>query len=76
MVKEFIKIKPRGYFFHHQYHYPFQNKINWFKQEFRTRDYQRYLRKTGSPQLARVADPHKAAAEKNPSNVPMGDGGM
>jgi hypothetical protein len=25
--------------------------INWFKQEFRSREYQRYLRKTGSPQL-------------------------
>jgi len=23
IVKEFIKVKPRGYFFHHQYHYPF-----------------------------------------------------
>lgn len=49
MVKEFIKIKPRGYFFHQQYHYPFQNMINWFKQEFRSRDYQRFVRKTGSP---------------------------
>jgi transcription elongation factor SPT6 len=51
LVREFIKVKPRGYFFHHQYHYPFQNMINWFKQEFRSREYQRYLRKTGSPQL-------------------------
>jgi hypothetical protein len=32
IVKEFIKVKPRGYFFHHQYHYPFQNMINWFKE--------------------------------------------
>jgi len=39
VVREFIKIKPRGYFFHHQYHYPFQNMINWFKQEFRSKDY-------------------------------------
>ena len=23
MVHEFIKVKPRGFFFHHQYHYPF-----------------------------------------------------
>lgn len=60
-MKEFIKVKPRGYFFHHQYHYPFQNMINWFKQEFRTREYQRYLRKTGSPQLL-------AGQAGNPSN--------
>ena len=39
VVREFIKIKPRVYFFHHQYHYPFQNMINWFKQEFRSKDY-------------------------------------
>lgn len=52
IVKEFIKVKPRGYFFHHQYHYPFQNMINWFKEQFRTKEYQRYLRKTNSPQLA------------------------
>ena len=31
LVKEYIKVKPRGYFFHHQYRYPFQNMINWFK---------------------------------------------
>ena len=49
LVKEFIKIKPRGYFFHHQYHYPFVNMINWFKQNFRNKEYQRYIRKTGSP---------------------------
>lgn len=49
IVREFIKVKPRGYFFHHQYHYPFQNMINWFKQNFRERDYQRYLRKAQSP---------------------------
>jgi len=49
LVREFIKVKPRGYFFHHQYHYPFQNMINWFKQEFRSRDYQRYVRKAQSP---------------------------
>jgi len=59
VVKEFIKIKPRGYFFHHQYHYPFQNMINWFKQEFKSRDYQRYLRKALSPapNVAKKAQP-------------------
>jgi transcription elongation factor SPT6 len=64
LVKEFIKVKPRGYFFHQQYHYPFQNMINWFKQEFRTKEYQRFVRKTGSPQLI-------AGAQNNPSNQPM-----
>jgi len=60
--REFIKVKPRGYFFHHQYHYPFQNMINWYKQNFREREYQRYLRKAQSPQPLSRADVAKAAA--------------
>lgn len=32
-VREFIKVKPRGYQFHGQYHYTFQALINWFKQQ-------------------------------------------
>jgi transcription elongation factor SPT6 len=31
IVREFIKVKPRGYNFHGQYHYPFVSLINWFK---------------------------------------------
>ena len=38
--------------------------INWFKQEFRTKEYQRFVRKTGSPQLI-------AGVQHNPSNQPM-----
>ena len=71
VVKEFIKIKPKGFFFHHQYHYPFQNMINWFKQEFRSRDYQRYLRKATSPQTMQSEAAKKMAAQQHPSNVPM-----
>jgi len=73
VVKEYIKIKPRGYFFHQQYHYPFQNMINWFKQEFKTRDYQRFVRKAQSP-CPQVPNAQKAVTE-HPSNVPM-DSGM
>ena len=77
LIREFIKIKPRGYFFHHQYHYPFQNMINWFKQEFRSRDYQRYVRKAVSPQQT-IAGPkqHPASSGMNPSNMPMDHSGM
>ena len=70
VVKEFIKVKPRGYFFHHQYHYPFQNMINWFKQEFRTKEYQRYIRKTGSPQMVNGPGAPRAGTAQNPSNMP------
>jgi hypothetical protein len=50
MVREFIKIKPRGYFFHNLFHFPLNNLVNWFKQEFRNQSYQRFLRKSQSPQ--------------------------
>lgn len=50
LVREFIKVKPRGYMFHGQYHYPFQSLINWFKQEFRSTKYQTFVRRTASPQ--------------------------
>mmetsp|Transcript_11705 Transcript_11705/g.17786 ORF Transcript_11705/g.17786 Transcript_11705/m.17786 type:complete len:92 (+) Transcript_11705:916-1191(+) len=69
MVKEFIKIKPRGFFFHNTYFYPFQSLINWFKTDFRSTDYQRFLRRAPSPQLIGKAvqpDP-RADVEMMPS---------
>ena len=50
---EFIKIKPRGYFFHGRYHYPFHDLINWFKSEFRSKESQSYVRRTAIPQKCR-----------------------
>lgn len=49
MIKEFIKIKPRGYQFHGKYLFPFNSLINWFKNEFKNPNYQRYIRKAQSP---------------------------
>ena len=50
LIKEYIKVKPKGYHFHQNYHYPFMNLINWFKSQFKTTDYQKRLRNTRSPQ--------------------------
>lgn len=44
--------------------------INWFKQEFRTRDYQRYLRRAPSPA------PAVAGQKAVTSNVPIAGGEM
>jgi hypothetical protein len=52
LVKEFIKVKPRGFFFHHQYFLAMPELLNWFKAQFRSPDYQRYLRKAGAPKPA------------------------
>jgi transcription elongation factor SPT6 len=49
MIKELIKVKARGFFFHHQYFSNLNELINWFKKEFRSPDYQRYLKKTPLP---------------------------
>merc|ERR1719265_2021903 len=38
VVREFIKVKPRGYFFHQRYLCPFQTLINWFKKNYKNRD--------------------------------------
>lgn len=39
VVKEFIKVRPKGFYFHDQSHTPFQNLINWFKDNWSTREY-------------------------------------
>lgn len=49
LVKEFIKVKPKGYFFHEQYHKQLQSLINWFKDNYRQREYIRYQKKQLSP---------------------------
>lgn len=34
VVKEYIKVKPRGLYFHDKYHTPSQALINWFKMNY------------------------------------------
>jgi len=55
LIKELIKVKARGYFFHGQFFSNLNELINWFKKEFRTPEYQRYLKKTPMPQLLGTA---------------------
>lgn len=51
VVKEFIRVKPRGYFFHEQQLSPFQALINWFKDNWREKNYQKRLKRQRSPRL-------------------------
>ena len=39
VVKEFIKVRPRGFYFHEENHAPFQKLINWFKENWRKEKY-------------------------------------
>ena len=45
LVKKFIRVKPRGFLFHEQHFSPFQALINWFKDNWRDRVYQRGLKR-------------------------------
>lgn len=49
VVKEFIKVRHRGFYFHDQNHAPLQNLINWFKDNWSSREYQRRFRRQKSP---------------------------
>lgn len=51
MVREYIKVKPKGYFFHNNYHFPIDTLINWFKNNFRSKEYQSILRRAQSPKV-------------------------
>lgn len=39
VLKEFIKVRPKGFYFHEVNHVPFQVLINWFKTNWRTLEY-------------------------------------
>lgn len=39
VVKEFIKVRPKGFYFHEQNLSPFMNLVNWFKENWQTKDY-------------------------------------
>ena len=45
VVKEFIKIRPKGYYFHEQNLTPFMSLVNWFKEHWSSKDYQRQLKR-------------------------------
>lgn len=60
-VREFIKVKPRGFLFHGQYHQPFQNLVTWFKSEFSTQEYKTYLRSSYEPPKISAPQPQHGA---------------
>lgn len=55
-------MKPYGYHFHGKRHNNFQVLINWFKEHFKSKDYQRELRKTTSPRS-------KQSSVQNPTDI-------
>lgn len=49
IIKEYIKIKPGGLFFHNLYFTTLSSLILWFKENFKSPEYQRYLKKVKAP---------------------------
>lgn len=48
-LREFIKVRPEGFFFHHSYFNSLKGLILFFKENFRTEEYQQYLERTKPP---------------------------
>ena len=55
LIKEYIKVKPKGFYFHQIYHNPFSYLINWFKEHFKEKDYQKEMKKVRSPRVKQVS---------------------
>jgi hypothetical protein len=51
IVKELIRVKDNGLFFHDQNFSNLKELTMWFKTNFTTKDYQKYIPKTGTIKL-------------------------
>ncbi len=51
VVKEFIKVKPKGLFFHNEYFENLEAVINYFKKNYGSDEYKSYVRRTKPPQI-------------------------
>jgi len=51
VVKEYIKVKPNGYFFHNEFFPNLEELSIWFKRNYATESYRDYLKRTKPPQI-------------------------
>ena len=51
VVKEYIKVKPGGLFFHNEFFANLEELANWFKRNYTTESYRDYLRRVKPPQV-------------------------
>lgn len=68
VVKEYIKIKPNGLFFHNEYFPGLKTLIPWFKENFRSNEYQRYAKKVKPPYSGTCKKKYEKAHFKINSN--------
>ena len=55
VVKEYIKVKPKGLFFHNDYFENLESVINFFKKNYGTDEYKSFVRKTKAPQIESIS---------------------
>lgn len=51
VVKEYIKVKPSGLFFHNEFFTNLEDLANWFKRNYTTESYREFLRRVKAPQV-------------------------
>jgi hypothetical protein len=51
LVREFIKIKPSGFYFHEKFYTSGQQLVTWFKQNFKDPDYRKHVKRARSPKV-------------------------
>jgi len=57
IIKEYIRVKAQGYFFHGKFQKSLASLIAWFKQNFSTPEYQRFLRKYNKVPIVTTKNP-------------------
>eukprot|EP01022_Parablepharisma_sp_SALTPOND_P012496 TRINITY_DN1607_c0_g1_i1.p1 TRINITY_DN1607_c0_g1~~TRINITY_DN1607_c0_g1_i1.p1 ORF type:complete len:1819 (-),score=141.65 TRINITY_DN1607_c0_g1_i1:4604-9991(-) len=63
-VIEYIKVKPQGFYFHDDYYNTMEDVVKYFKSNFASVEYQRFLRKRNRPPALQVQPCDKKHEEK------------
>jgi hypothetical protein len=67
VLKEFIRVKPRGFNFHAKDDFStLPTLINWFKDNWKTRDYQRFVKRQRSPRIRMKNELQTSGAMETP----------
>lgn len=56
LVREFIKVKANGYWFHQKFQTSVQALISYFKANFKDSEYRKYVKRAKSPRILTAAE--------------------
>ncbi len=72
IIKEFIKVKPNGYYFHNEYFQTLEELSNWFKRNFTSDSYREYVKKIKIPQVEENRKMFSTLGDENSINFDFG----